>query len=65
MTTTQPIIAVLGTGIIGAPVARNLSRSGFTVRRGTAVGTRSRRWPPTGCTPLPPRPRRSRARTSS
>ncbi|MER7394730.1 NAD(P)-dependent oxidoreductase [Streptomyces sp. NPDC000151] len=29
---TQPVIAVLGTGIIGAPVARNLSRGGFTVR---------------------------------
>lgn len=32
MTTAQPVIAVLGTGIIGAPVARNLSKSGFTVR---------------------------------
>lgn len=26
------VIAVLGTGIIGAPVARNLARAGFTVR---------------------------------
>ncbi|MGF1424989.1 NAD(P)-dependent oxidoreductase [Kitasatospora sp. LaBMicrA B282] len=32
MTTTHPIVAVLGTGIIGAPVARNLSRHGVTVR---------------------------------
>jgi 3-hydroxyisobutyrate dehydrogenase len=32
MTITQPVIAVLGTGIIGAPVARNLSKNGFTVR---------------------------------
>jgi 3-hydroxyisobutyrate dehydrogenase len=32
MPTSQPVIAVLGTGIIGAPVARNLSRAGFTVR---------------------------------
>jgi 3-hydroxyisobutyrate dehydrogenase len=32
MPTSQPVIAVLGTGIIGAPVARNLSKSGFTVR---------------------------------
>ncbi|MFG2671630.1 NAD(P)-dependent oxidoreductase [Streptomyces sp. NPDC048445] len=32
MTTVRPVIAVLGTGIIGAPVARNLSKSGFTVR---------------------------------
>ncbi|MET8472787.1 NAD(P)-dependent oxidoreductase [Streptomyces sp. NPDC006422] len=32
MTTAQPVIAVLGTGIIGAPVARNLSKNGFTVR---------------------------------
>ncbi|WP_030622715.1 NAD(P)-dependent oxidoreductase [Streptomyces sclerotialus] len=32
MTTAQPVIAVLGTGIIGAPVARNLSNNGFTVR---------------------------------
>ena len=30
--TTQPTIAVLGTGIMGAPVARNLQRAGFTVR---------------------------------
>ncbi|MFF9915595.1 NAD(P)-dependent oxidoreductase [Streptomyces sp. NPDC013457] len=32
MTTTQPVIAVLGTGIIGAPIARNLSNNSFTVR---------------------------------
>ncbi|MBZ4321374.1 NAD(P)-dependent oxidoreductase [Streptomyces huiliensis] len=32
MPTAQPVIAVLGTGIIGAPVARNLARAGFTVR---------------------------------
>lgn len=30
-TNKQPIIAVLGTGLIGAPVARNLSQRGFTV----------------------------------
>jgi 3-hydroxyisobutyrate dehydrogenase len=30
--TTQPTIAVLGTGIMGAPVARNLQRAGFAVR---------------------------------
>ena len=29
---THPTIAVLGTGLIGAPVARNLSKKGFTVR---------------------------------
>lgn len=29
---THPTIAVLGTGLIGAPVARNLSRKGFAVR---------------------------------
>lgn len=28
----QPTIAVLGTGLIGAPVARNLQKRGFTVR---------------------------------
>lgn len=27
----QPTIAVLGTGLIGAPVARNLHKRGFTV----------------------------------
>ncbi|MFJ4876406.1 NAD(P)-dependent oxidoreductase [Streptomyces sp. NPDC088745] len=32
MTTPRPVVAVLGTGIIGAPVARNLARGGFTVR---------------------------------
>ncbi|MFJ3905650.1 NAD(P)-dependent oxidoreductase [Streptomyces sp. NPDC090025] len=32
MTTAQPVIAVLGTGFIGAPVARNLAKGGFTVR---------------------------------
>jgi 3-hydroxyisobutyrate dehydrogenase len=30
--TNQPTIAVLGTGIMGAPIARNLARAGFTVR---------------------------------
>jgi 3-hydroxyisobutyrate dehydrogenase len=30
--TTQPTIAVLGTGIMGAPMARNLARAGFGVR---------------------------------
>jgi 3-hydroxyisobutyrate dehydrogenase len=30
--TTQPTIAVLGTGIMGAPIARNLHKAGFTVR---------------------------------
>jgi 3-hydroxyisobutyrate dehydrogenase len=30
--TTQPTIAVLGTGIMGAPIARNLQKAGFTVR---------------------------------
>jgi 3-hydroxyisobutyrate dehydrogenase len=30
--TTQPTIAVLGTGIMGAPIARNLALAGFTVR---------------------------------
>ncbi|MCX5203463.1 NAD(P)-dependent oxidoreductase [Streptomyces sp. NBC_00237] len=30
--TPQPVVAVLGTGIIGAPVARNLAKGGFTVR---------------------------------
>ncbi|MFB7508390.1 NAD(P)-dependent oxidoreductase [Streptomyces broussonetiae] len=29
---SQPTVAVLGTGIIGAPVARNLARAGFPVR---------------------------------
>ncbi|MCX2968862.1 MULTISPECIES: NAD(P)-dependent oxidoreductase [Streptomyces] len=32
MSSAPPVVAVLGTGIIGAPVARNLSRGGFTVR---------------------------------
>ncbi|MEV1010705.1 NAD(P)-dependent oxidoreductase [Streptomyces sp. NPDC049881] len=32
MSDNKPVVAVLGTGIIGAPVARNLSRNGFTVR---------------------------------
>lgn len=31
-TDTSPTIAVLGTGLIGAPVARNLRKRGFTVR---------------------------------
>lgn len=31
-TDTSPTIAVLGTGLIGAPVARNLRKQGFTVR---------------------------------
>ena len=30
--TTQPTIAVLGTGIMGAPIARNLHNAGFGVR---------------------------------
>ena len=30
--TTQPTIAVLGTGIMGAPIARNLQKAGFAVR---------------------------------
>jgi 3-hydroxyisobutyrate dehydrogenase len=30
--TAQPTIAVLGTGIMGAPIARNLQKAGFTVR---------------------------------
>jgi 3-hydroxyisobutyrate dehydrogenase len=32
MPAAHPTVAVLGTGIIGAPIARNLSRAGFTVR---------------------------------
>ncbi|MFF0741590.1 NAD(P)-dependent oxidoreductase [Streptomyces sp. NPDC004111] len=32
MSTTPPVVAVLGTGILGAPIARNLARGGFTVR---------------------------------
>ncbi|MFE3206246.1 NAD(P)-dependent oxidoreductase [Embleya sp. NPDC055664] len=32
MTNTRPTIAVLGTGIIGAALARNLARAGFAVR---------------------------------
>ncbi|GAA3010086.1 3-hydroxyisobutyrate dehydrogenase [Actinokineospora diospyrosa] len=32
MSSTRPTVAVLGTGIIGAPVARNLARAGFEVR---------------------------------
>ncbi|MFI8966893.1 NAD(P)-dependent oxidoreductase [Streptomyces sp. NPDC053493] len=32
MTSAQPVIAVLGTGVIGAPVARNLAAGGLTVR---------------------------------
>ncbi|WP_018680655.1 NAD(P)-dependent oxidoreductase [Actinokineospora enzanensis] len=32
MTSTRPTVAVLGTGIIGAPVARNLAAAGFDVR---------------------------------
>jgi 3-hydroxyisobutyrate dehydrogenase len=30
--TTQPTVAVLGTGIMGAPIARNLQKAGFVVR---------------------------------
>ena len=30
--TSQPTIAVLGTGIMGAPIARNLRKAGFAVR---------------------------------
>jgi 3-hydroxyisobutyrate dehydrogenase len=30
--TTQPTVAVLGTGIMGAPIARNLQKAGFSVR---------------------------------
>jgi 3-hydroxyisobutyrate dehydrogenase len=30
--TSQPTIAVLGTGIMGAPIARNLQKAGFAVR---------------------------------
>jgi len=30
--TTQPTVAVLGTGIMGAPIARNLENAGFAVR---------------------------------
>ncbi len=30
--TSQPTIAVLGTGIMGAPMARNLQKAGFAVR---------------------------------
>ncbi|GCD94532.1 NAD(P)-dependent oxidoreductase [Embleya hyalina] len=32
MTNTRPTVAVLGTGIIGAALARNLARAGFAVR---------------------------------
>lgn len=32
MATTQPTVAVLGTGIMGAPIARNLRAAGFPVR---------------------------------
>jgi 6-phosphogluconate dehydrogenase len=31
-TTSQPTIAVLGTGLMGAPIARNLHKRGFAVR---------------------------------
>jgi 3-hydroxyisobutyrate dehydrogenase len=30
--TTEPTVAVLGTGIMGAPIARNLQRAGYAVR---------------------------------
>ncbi|MBM7775019.1 3-hydroxyisobutyrate dehydrogenase [Actinokineospora baliensis] len=32
MSSTRPTVAVLGTGTIGAPVARNLAKTGFEVR---------------------------------
>ncbi|MTE22324.1 NAD-binding protein [Streptomyces sp. TRM43335] len=41
MSTAQPTIAVLGTGIIGAPVARNLSKSGFAVRAWNRTGSKA------------------------
>ncbi|MFF6777431.1 NAD(P)-dependent oxidoreductase [Streptomyces sp. NPDC012637] len=41
MTTAQPVIAVLGTGIIGAPVARNLARSGLAVRAWNRTRTKA------------------------
>jgi 3-hydroxyisobutyrate dehydrogenase len=37
----HPTIAVLGTGLIGAPVARNLQRKGFTVRAWNRTAARA------------------------
>lgn len=37
----RPIIAVLGTGLIGAPVARNLRKRGFTVRAWNRTGAKA------------------------
>lgn len=36
-----PVVAVLGTGTIGAPMARNLARAGFTVRAWNRTRTKA------------------------
>ncbi len=41
-THTSPTIAVLGTGLIGAPVARNLRKHGFTVRAWNRTAAKAR-----------------------
>ncbi|WP_424210936.1 NAD(P)-dependent oxidoreductase [Streptomyces sp. BI20] len=51
-TTPRPVVAVLGTGTIGAPVARNLARAGFTVRAWNRTAAKAEALAADGVTPL-------------
>lgn len=56
--TDQLTVSVLGTGIMGAAMARNLVRAGHTVRAWNRTAPRPTRWPPTALTSPRPPPRR-------
>ncbi|WP_419996184.1 NAD(P)-dependent oxidoreductase [Streptomyces boninensis] len=48
--TAQPVIAVLGTGTIGAPITRNLARAGFPVRAWNRTASKAEALTPDGVT---------------
>ncbi|NGN70314.1 NAD(P)-dependent oxidoreductase [Streptomyces sp. A7024] len=50
MSTAQPAIAVLGTGTLGAPIARNLARAGFPVRAWNRTASKAEALAPDGVT---------------
>ncbi|BFO19362.1 hypothetical protein SHKM778_57500 [Streptomyces sp. KM77-8] len=63
--TDQLTVSVLGTGIMGAAMARNLLRAGHTVRAWNRTRAKAEPSPPTARTSPAPPPRRSSPPTPS
>lgn len=63
--TDKLTVSVLGTGIMGAAMARNLVKAGHTVRAWNRTRPKAEPWPPTASSSPTPPPRRSGTPTSS